>query len=192
MDLICHGTPNQYILRDCIGENKLKAFRDGNSFEIVYQNEPNHEDKKYAEMYMMGFLHCLFYNQACYECPYACPQRVGDITLGDFWGLENNCAIDISHGVSVVLVNSIKGEELINHIPVCKEKRSIEEACKQNMQLTAPSKKHKYNEKFVKQYPIEGKKCLKKLLKKYRIKRVVRNILLSNKLTKNLVMRLLK
>lgn len=26
----------------------------------------------------------------CYHCKYACPSRIGDITLGDFWGVEKN------------------------------------------------------------------------------------------------------
>lgn len=192
VDLVCHGTPNQYVLRDCIGDNKLKAFRDGNSFELVFENELNKEDKKYAEMYMIGFLHCLFYNQACYECPYACPERVGDVTLSDFWGLKNNQNINNADGVSMILVNTEKGRTVVDALNIYKEKHTIEEACAQNGQLKAPSVRHKNNGRFVKEYPLKGKKCLKRLLIYNRFKRAIRNVLFSNELTKKIVLKILK
>lgn len=192
VDLVCHGTPNQYVLHDCIGDNKLKSFREGNSFELVFQNKLNNEDKKYAEMYMIGFLHCLFYNQACYECPYACLQRVGDITLSDFWGLQNSKEINNADGVSMILVNTEKGRAVIEDLKIYKERHTIEEACAQNGQLKAPSVRHKNNGRFVKEYPIKGKSCLKRLLLYNRFKRAVRNILFSNKITKKIVLKILK
>ena len=53
--------------------------------------------------------------KACESCPFASITRVGDITLGDFWGIENILPeIDDNKGVSAVLVNTKKGRNLFN------------------------------------------------------------------------------
>lgn len=182
VDLVCHGTPNQYLLRDCIGDNQLVAFRTKNSFELRFKNELTDEDRLYAELYMMGFLHCLFYNQACYECPYATPEREGDITLSDFWNLKSNAYIKPANGVSMILVNTLKGKHVIEALDIYKEEHTIEEAYAKNDQLKAPSKQHKNNKRFVQEYPKIGKKCLKSLLIENRIKRKIKNIVFSSKL----------
>ena len=36
------------------------------------------------------YLKAVIYRENCYYCKYSCESRVGDITLGDFWGVEKN------------------------------------------------------------------------------------------------------
>ena len=60
----------------------------------------------------------------CENCKYQSLPRYGDLTIGDFWGIENrDASIDASKGVSVILCNNSKGKELLNKIP--KEKLSV-------------------------------------------------------------------
>ena len=62
---------------------------------------------------MYGFT----FRYSCYECPFAAIPRQGDITLGDYWGVKNVFPnINSSSGVSVVLVNNNKGDEVWNLI----------------------------------------------------------------------------
>lgn len=39
------------------------------------------------------FLESVIYRENCYTCPYANLKRVADLTIGDFWGIEqyHNC-----------------------------------------------------------------------------------------------------
>ncbi len=65
---------------------------------------------------MKGFRkYNLFVNESCYNCKYKGKNRLGDITLGDFWGLKNGQFTD-NKGVSLVILNSDNGTQLFNDI----------------------------------------------------------------------------
>ncbi|MBQ8707386.1 MAG: Coenzyme F420 hydrogenase/dehydrogenase, beta subunit C-terminal domain [Succinivibrionaceae bacterium] len=54
----------------------------------------------------------------CERCRYQSLPRYGDLTIGDFWGIgAKEPDLDLSRGVSAVLVNSRKGRELFQRIP---------------------------------------------------------------------------
>lgn len=67
------------------------------------------------------FLKLEAFRDSCYSCPYASDLRAGDVTLGDFWGVEDSCPevladsarFDMQKGISCLLVNNERGEELI-------------------------------------------------------------------------------
>ena len=189
IDLICHGTPNQYILKDIVGKDKLLSFRDGNSFRLQIENKKR---KKYHISYMLGFLKGLFYNEACYDCYYAQTNRVSDITVGDFWEIEGIPEEDREKGVSLVLINTIKGETLFNNLPIIKQERTIEEARFGNPQLVKPSIKHRNHGKFLSLYPNKKEKCLPGLLRKERLREYIKSIVFSNKVLKSIVKRILR
>lgn len=65
------------------------------------------------------FLDGDIYRENCYECPYAHKERVADMTIGDFWGIEREHpellkqdAFDERKGISCMLANTEKGVEL--------------------------------------------------------------------------------
>lgn len=54
----------------------------------------------------------------CENCIYQKAPRFGDITIGDFWGIENkDISLDTHQGVSVVLCNNQKGHVFLESIP---------------------------------------------------------------------------
>lgn len=54
---------------------------------------------------------------SCYECPYKSTMHPGDITIADYWGIENAAPeFDDNKGVSLVLVNNQKGEHIFENI----------------------------------------------------------------------------
>lgn len=60
----------------------------------------------------------------CENCKYQTIPRFGDITIGDFWGIERrDTLIDAKKGVSVVLCNNDKAEKILKNIP--KEKIGV-------------------------------------------------------------------
>lgn len=175
IDIICHGVPSLQLLIDYlrksydVAEIKEICFRTKQRFgvygvygvygEIIEKPLPRNP-------YIMGFLRGLFYRESCFTCPYATHTRCGDLTLGDFWGLKEN--INLPHrkskGISLVLLNSIKGDFLLK---ICKEEivakdRPLQEAINGNKQLRFPSKKHWANPIFRFLYPKIGFKvsCL--------------------------------
>ena len=59
----------------------------------------------------------LYGRKACYHCGYrVLPRKISDITIGDFWGIDDVSEYDMFEGVSVVLLNSEKGKQLFNDI----------------------------------------------------------------------------
>ena len=92
-------------------------------------------------------MYAMTYRYSCYECPFACIPRQGDITLADYWGVKEFFPeMDASKGVSLVLVNSQKGEDLFKQIDdICKIKHStVSDGAKYNGNLLNISSKHKY------------------------------------------------
>ncbi len=62
--------------------------------------------------YVKGFLeHDMTVQDACFHCAYKTTDRVGDITIGDFWGLNHTRLVD-DKGTSIVMINSKKGAAL--------------------------------------------------------------------------------
>lgn len=54
----------------------------------------------------------------CMICKYQGNQRLGDLTIGDCWGIQNyDSAMDVSMGVSVILVNNHKGKKILEAVP---------------------------------------------------------------------------
>ena len=56
--------------------------------------------------------------ESCTNCFYSKSDRVSDITIGDFWGLDkiSDFGNDRNKGVSLVLINTPKGKNTFNEI----------------------------------------------------------------------------
>lgn len=151
VDLICHGTPPTSYLEDYIKSlpncDSIKdiRFRGEQDFWFTAKNSDNVEvyrAYKDCDPYFHAFLKGTIYRENCYECKYAQIKRVADITLGDFWELDRG-ALMYSGNISLILENTLKGEELINEASdlMIIQKRDIEEAIKGNLQLQSPMEK---------------------------------------------------
>lgn len=178
VDIICHGVPSQKLLKEDfsyngVGVEKIKKikFRTINGFELVLFGKKNEKilSKKYSDdYYFINFLRGNIYRECCYNCKYATKARVSDITIGDFWGLNKNSKIydDESKGISLVMINTQKGKDIINEIKEYTdfEERDIEEALNGNKQLRKPSIMTKQFLIYRKKYPLIGfEKTMKKM-----------------------------
>lgn len=132
VDFPCYGVPSPGFFAGQISdiERRIKGrvvdfkFRDKrkNGFShttVVEFERPSGETSSvtiddYREVpYHHAFGKCDCFDMPCYDCRYASVDRVSDITLGSFWGIEDiDPSFDARAGVSMVLVNSQVGEEL--------------------------------------------------------------------------------
>lgn len=163
VDIICHGVPSRKLFKSYIEylEEKLKGkivsfdFRNkekhGWSLTYKYILAKGKKIKKYQGIaslssYYYGFLAGFMYRESCYQCPFANPNRVSDITLGDFWGVENINPKNANHlGVSAIIVNTQKGKEFFKKISneISYDKISFEMVTKQNSNLLYPTPRGK-------------------------------------------------
>lgn len=169
VDILCHGAPSQDCFANGLAletndEADNITFRTGATYELTITTKNSKVIKvPYRICYWLnGFLEGMLFRENCYSCPYAKESRVGDITLGDFWGLDASSKLyDKRHqGINVVLVNSDKGSQLFraikNKIEI--EERTLEEAKKANHSLSNPANKPKRYDRFKSIYESRGGK----------------------------------
>lgn len=170
VDLICHGTPSLSFLRKHILK-KTKGvvpdeifFRKGSCLLLllllggkeIYRSSLL--EQRYEDIYYNAFFDGFSYRDSCNECRYAQASRVSDVTIGDFWGLEENLPLEHPHGCSLLLPTTGKGEELVEGIrsEFYLFKRSVREAVNGNDQLRHPKKKNFRIKFFRKILPMLG------------------------------------
>lgn len=157
-DLVCHGVPSSRAFRlyleklsqkENLSINEIKNFSFRNlkgwdknpSFQTVDMKEYVLSAAK--DIYMRLFLSSRLHRYSCYNCQYTTQERVGDITIADFWGIgkQKPFKYDISKGCSLVLLNTEKGRQLFEDISedLDYEQRDWQEAFKENTQLYAHS-----------------------------------------------------
>ena len=133
MDLICHGVPSNAMFHKFLSylEKKYKTkiinfdFRSKKygwpRFTMEFTNNSGKIKNigKYDEFYIPAFTSGNMMRPSCFDCTYATPKRIGDITIGDFWGHEKvDLPFDISRGLSVFTLNS---KTALNFLPVFQE-----------------------------------------------------------------------
>lgn len=198
VDLICHGVPSLELLRQHIKKVAPSphydriVFRQGNGiYVIVVVNEKEvyrraFNKPRYKDWYINTFYDGYTYRDSCYQCSYACPERISDITIGDFWKLGKRIPAyyipDHPHGCSVMLPSTEKGCRLIDSISpkMYLFERTVEEAVEGNDQLRNPSFLDWRKKTFRKVYPIMGRFSYRLLTVdkylSYQAKRIIRRI----------------
>jgi coenzyme F420-reducing hydrogenase beta subunit len=186
VDLICHGTPSQKLLKMFLDDNgvdieniKELYFRKKDSFSVSLK-EGEIVPVSVIDRYTMGFLSGLFYTDNCYDCKYASVDRVSDLTLGDSWGTD--LKDEASKGISLVLCNSFKGKKLLEKSELVLFDVDCKMAVKHNGQLDHPSEIRSERNKFFKLlykwnsfskavFYVYPKYCIKQKIKAFLIKK---------------------
>ena len=175
IDLLCHGTAKNQVWKDYIAwlekNNKAKLMR----FCFRYKPEGWKAYPGYAEFdshkklintpetLVFSKLHLSAYSieKGCFQCPFASEERNGDITLGDYWGIEyiDTTIRNYKDGVSLILCNSEVARILILRIG---------EKCRENHDFLIETKSRefiKYQDNF--QRPTEMPKQYEEFWKDY-------------------------
>lgn len=159
VDIICHGTPSNQFLKDYI-QNDLKInpknvtnvmFRTPTAYSLQVFSDADffYESRslwqhRYEDLYMDTFIDGFTSRISCNHCHYAMPNRISDITIGDFWGLGKEISDEEipehKNGISCMLPISDKGLKLIEKIQPYLNiyERPVSEAINGNDQLRHP------------------------------------------------------
>lgn len=158
MDLICHGVASPKLFAKYLiwlgGKMKGKIigydFRDKScGWGLDYMSKTKTKTKTKTkpstlDPYYYHFLEGTTYRECCYRCNYCTKERVGDITIGDYWGVEKEHPEFYSaKGVSCFLVNSEKGMRLWNLIKseFYFLESTFEQVARANHNLSHPTKR---------------------------------------------------
>lgn len=186
VDLICHGVcPTKYLTEEVTflsNKYNLKdvsdiRFRgnDGNNYRLTLWNKDRRKlfpRDNYRERlpggnisdqyYILGFLWGVSLRENCYTCNYARPERVADITIGDFIGLGTFSPFPYKRdNVSSVFVNTVSGQKFYNSVSTWKEslrnvKREYEERLVYKPSLLEAFQRHPKYFPFVENYKRYG------------------------------------
>lgn len=196
IELICHGVIDQDYWEDYIVflQKKYKGHIENFHFRFKRNGKPftskytvvkkNGKKKDYFESsalsyYYNHFLSGVVFRENCYHCPFANSTRVADVTIGDYWGYQGK--MDIQDGISVLIVNSDKGEELFSNARKYFdfEEKTYEDAARMNEQLRKPFSIEKKNYVLLQEWKKFGafhmyRKHIKKHWKAWVINKVIK------------------
>jgi coenzyme F420-reducing hydrogenase beta subunit len=161
VDLICHGMPSYLIFDKYLDSLNIKDkfiinFREKSLGWENYSLIINTKDKDIKVLnrenkFMQSFISDLSLRTSCYNCKFLCNSQA-DITLGDFWGVPKE--IKNEKGTSAIIINTTKGENLINSLISSKKiivnKTTFTQIVKGNPKLlNGITRKPKNREKFL-------------------------------------------
>jgi coenzyme F420-reducing hydrogenase beta subunit len=164
-DIICHGVPSpkawsKYLdYREMLAVSKVKeaSFRHKQygwkkyDVKFKFENQKEYVQDHGKDLYMRGFLSELCLRPSCHNCAFKGINRQADITLADFWGIDQLMpSLDDDKGVSLVLVHSEKGNELLEKAKkgIRSVSVSLDDAVKFNSAAVKSVKPHPKREYF--------------------------------------------
>lgn len=173
VDIICHGSPSPKLWKE-YAECAEKMY--GKITYLTFKDKRNGWKSPTAYVTVGGQEHLIkdyvkvFYNRcalrpSCYECPYATTERKTDLTIGDFWHIEETIPDFYDEkGNSLFLIHTDRGEQLFEAVKEkLKYRLSDTKQCWQ-ANLEAPTKKSEHRDEFWNDYQ---KKGVDFIMKKY-------------------------
>ena len=170
-DLVCTGVPPYKVFADFVqlieSQHQQKAkhiiFRDkqigwrGTHISVEFDTGMKLIDTELLCTYAQLYESLIMLRPCCYACKYACYNRQGDLTISDFWGIEEvRPEFEDTLGVSLVFANSRKGEHLFHAVSGSLEYFTTDaHACYQE-RLGYPSERNPFSSAFWKDYLARG------------------------------------
>ena len=158
VDIVCHGVPSNRMLKDYLAfladkkqmgiqsiQFRTKTKGQNVYGEIAYRQEPL---ISYKSSYYKLFLNCQTFRDSCYHCKFAGTKRPGDISLCDYWGIEDEHPDFVKEvekeglaGISAIMLNTNAGIAFFERLKqeFLLRESTVEQVAKHNPQLQAPS-----------------------------------------------------
>lgn len=170
VDIICHGVPSPKLWRDYLEQleqsNRCSAKKVNFRYKrpswtefslfVEFENGKQFMQSKFDNPYLISFLKEIALRNNCYSCSYTNTERMGDITLADFWGYKSTDfkMRNTEKGISLVLINSDKGAKLFNELTprISYAEKRLKDAIGGNRSLKEPWKKNPLADNFWLEY----------------------------------------
>ena len=174
VDIVCHGSPSPKLWREYA--ESIERKHGGKISYVTFKDKRNGWNSPTAvvvinnrEISIKDYVR-IFYNRcalrpSCHVCPYATVDRKTDITIGDFWHIEQTIPDFYDpNGTSLFLIHTNRGEELFEKIKGNLDYRlSNTQQCWQ-ANLEAPTPVSKHRQEFWNDYKEKG---IDYIMKKY-------------------------
>lgn len=132
IDLICHGTPSPKLWKEYVQyqENKYNskiknvAFRNktygyhSGTMKLEFENGKKYYGSARVDYMLKSFFSEISSRPSCYDCKFKTRNHISDITIYDCWSIEklNKDIKDNDLGYTNIIVNSVKGNDILNKI----------------------------------------------------------------------------
>lgn len=198
IDIICQGVPSrasvseyrrQMSLRKGVSliDHRFRAKLEGHEGQyithLIYANGDCETLEGADDMYARSFMYQVSLRESCYCCPFASMERVGDLTLGDYWA-PNIKGFFKRGSTSLVLVNSNKGKHMaaaLKYKGIVKQV-ALEDAVRENVPLHHPVKRPRCRDYFYKLMKAFGFSAATNICCwRYPIKKIITSILRRRK-----------
>ena len=166
VDFVCHGVPSPKVWRmylDEVTQAGKRAISD-----IKFRDKPqgwkrfnftlsyNESEKSYTmssyngdNHFMRAFLSDMILRPSCYNCQAKCGRSHSDITIGDFWGIDQVLLqMDDDKGTSLLFVHTAKGKAALDFEGMKYADASYDEALKFNPAIIRSAIIHKKRDDF--------------------------------------------
>lgn len=179
VEIICHGVPSPLAWEKYLEQRIKESLEDKTSSSQCSQSlgaqilRISSRNKKYgwkryalsvnfankkvylrdvqSDIYLRGFLAELYTRPSCHGCLCRELRSGADITLGDYWGVDGRFpSFDDDKGVSLVLINTLKGMNLFESIScsIVKLESDYSHACIVNPSLAKSVAPHPRRNQF--------------------------------------------
>lgn len=140
VDFFCHGVPSprvwkRYIdFQECRFDSRVleASFRSKDkgwrrfSMALHFASGVGYRAPLDRDPYMRAFLADICLRPSCYECRFKGVHRRSDITLADFWGIENVLPeLDDDLGTSLVMANTSSGRFALDRLGAAADLKEV-------------------------------------------------------------------
>lgn len=180
IDFFCHGVPSPAIWKDYVecyakkkgmkvsgfkfrnktyGWGKSNSSRGANFLSTWLYNGKYYEDSSLlARIWPRIFFSNLCLRRYCHSCPYTKVDKPSDLTMGDFWGIEEFYPkFNDNKGCSLAVIRSRKAQNIMNKLDKTEIiEVSIDEVIKRQGNAFHPSKPNPLRNNFWDDYKKNG------------------------------------
>ena len=190
VDIICHGVPSPGLWREYVSH--LEYLHKGKVTYLTFKDKRNgwlcptayvkiFDKEILITDYVRFFFSEVPLRPSCYQCPFAKIERETDMTIGDFWHIEEKKPLFYDpEGNSLLLVHTEKGSALFEQ---CKNALQIEQSTAEEcwqLNLERPTERPARRDEILQECFTHG--VYRTIVKRYRVKqpnlllRIVRKI----------------
>ena len=170
VDFICHGVPSPSVWRDYVSHMERKGrlvkatFRDkaaGGWKKHVETFEYDSGKLVVRETFRILFYKNIMLRHSCSVCPYNILDHKSDVTIADFWGVDEVCPeMDGDAGVSMVICNTERGSAILQTVSETVDSHTLmldyAIMSRRNPNLLRPAKIYKDRMKFEEEFARKG------------------------------------